>query len=65
VSDAGIAYTNADAPARKKLKLTPEKCIQIQDGLAQRLATIHNLRFYTMLMEGLRGQPVVSDQRRR
>ncbi|MCL2358049.1 MAG: tRNA-guanine transglycosylase [Defluviitaleaceae bacterium] len=27
----------------------------IGDGLANRLATIHNLRFYTMLMERLRG----------
>ena len=28
---------------------------QIQDGLAQRLATIHNLRFYTMFVDRVRG----------
>jgi queuine tRNA-ribosyltransferase len=33
ISDAGISYVNADAPGRKKLKLTPEKCIQIQFDL--------------------------------
>jgi len=30
ISDAGISFVNADAPRRKKLKLSPEKCIQIQ-----------------------------------
>jgi queuine tRNA-ribosyltransferase len=29
---------------------------QIQDGLAGRLATIHNLRFYARLMERLRAK---------
>ena len=33
LSDAGISYVNADAPDRKKLKLTPEKCIQMQFDL--------------------------------
>jgi queuine tRNA-ribosyltransferase len=28
--------------------------IKVKDGLAERLATIHNLRFYTRLVEGLR-----------
>ena len=39
-SDAGIAYTNADAPARKKLKLTPEKCIQIQFDLGSDIMVV-------------------------
>jgi queuine tRNA-ribosyltransferase len=33
VSDAGITFSNVDARGRKKLKLTPEKCIQIQFDL--------------------------------
>ncbi len=33
VSDAGITFTDPDAPRRKKLRLTPEKCIQIQFDL--------------------------------
>jgi queuine tRNA-ribosyltransferase len=33
VSDAGITFSNVDARERKKLKLTPEKCIQIQFDL--------------------------------
>ena len=33
ISDAGITFTNVDAPKRRKLKLTPEKCIQIQFDL--------------------------------
>ena len=37
VSDAGISYVNVDAPGRKKLKLTPEKCVQIQFDLGSDL----------------------------
>ncbi len=33
VSDAGITFTNVDARNRRKLRLTPEKCIQIQFDL--------------------------------
>jgi queuine tRNA-ribosyltransferase len=33
ISDAGITYTNPEARRRKRLKLTPEKCIQIQFDL--------------------------------
>ena len=33
ISDAGITFSNVDAKGRKKLKLTPEKCIQIQFDL--------------------------------
>jgi queuine tRNA-ribosyltransferase len=33
ISDAGITFTNFDKKSRKKLKLTPEKCIQIQFDL--------------------------------
>ncbi|MBL7202251.1 MAG: tRNA guanosine(34) transglycosylase Tgt [Anaerolineae bacterium] len=33
ISDAGIHFTNVDAKGRKKLRLTPEKCIQIQFDL--------------------------------
>ena len=33
VSDAGITFTDPDAPRRKRLRLTPEKCIQIQFDL--------------------------------
>ena len=33
ISEAGITFNNADAKGRKKLKLTPEKCIQIQFDL--------------------------------
>jgi queuine tRNA-ribosyltransferase len=33
VSDAGITFTNVDTKGRRKLRLTPEKCIQIQFDL--------------------------------
>jgi queuine tRNA-ribosyltransferase len=33
VSDGGITFTNVDVKGRKKLKLTPEKCVQIQFDL--------------------------------
>ena len=33
ISDAGITFSNFDAKNRKKLKLTPQKCIQIQFDL--------------------------------
>jgi queuine tRNA-ribosyltransferase len=33
ISDAGINYTNPEARRRKRLKLTPEKCVQIQFDL--------------------------------
>jgi queuine tRNA-ribosyltransferase len=37
---------------------------EIQDGLALRLATMHNLRFYAQLMERLRsGKPAFADGR--
>ncbi|MBN1642173.1 MAG: tRNA guanosine(34) transglycosylase Tgt [Anaerolineae bacterium] len=33
ISDAGITFTNIDAKGRSRLRLTPEKCIQIQFDL--------------------------------
>jgi queuine tRNA-ribosyltransferase len=33
IADAGITFTNVDAKGRRKLRLTPEKCIQIQFDL--------------------------------
>jgi queuine tRNA-ribosyltransferase len=33
ISEGGITFVNADAPGRRKLRLTPEKCIQIQFDL--------------------------------
>jgi queuine tRNA-ribosyltransferase len=33
ISDGGITYTNYETKSRKRLKLTPEKCIQIQFDL--------------------------------
>jgi len=38
---------------------------QIRDALALRLATIHNLRFYTMLLEALRAPSAARDERAR
>jgi queuine tRNA-ribosyltransferase len=33
ISDAGITFTNVDSGARRRLRLTPDKCIQIQFDL--------------------------------
>ena len=33
ISDRGITYTNSEARPRRRLKLTPEKCVQIQFDL--------------------------------
>ena len=33
ISDRGISYTNPEAKGRRRLKLTPEKCIQMQFDL--------------------------------